>query len=95
MRFLRKAYYLLLNLYPRKYREEYEEELYTVFSQSLNDAFEIGGMEFAKTILDELLSMPKAIIHEYLRERRKIKMTGKFASRFEFAPGSRNETLAC
>ena len=85
---------MLLNLYPRKYREEYEEELYTVFSQSLNDAFEIGGMEFAKTILDELLSMPKAIIHEYLRERRKIKMTGKFASRFEFAPGSRNETLA-
>jgi hypothetical protein len=45
--------------------------------------------------LRELLGLPKAIIHEHLRERRKAQMTGKFASHFDFAPGSRNEIFGC
>ena len=44
--------------------------------------------------VNELAGLPKAIIYEHLRERRKAKMTGKLASRFNFEPGSRTETLA-
>ncbi|MEP0804723.1 MAG: hypothetical protein HRF47_04505 [Chloroflexota bacterium] len=55
---------------------------------------EAGGLEVARVTLHELFSMPKAIIQAHLRERRKRKMSGKFASRFDFEPGSRNETFA-
>ena len=94
MQFLLRFHHMLLNLYPKEYREEYGEELLMVFNLVLGDAFNSGRRELAETILHELLSLPKAIIHEHLRERRKRKMTGKFASRFDFAPGSRNETFA-
>jgi len=92
MRFLRKFHRSLLNLYPKKYREEYGEELHTVFNMSLNDA--IGRVEEIKIFLRDLMGLPRAILYEHLRERRKTKMTGKFSSRFDFEPGSRNETLA-
>ena len=94
MQFLLRVHRILLNLYPKGYREEYGEELHIVFNLSLNDSFNRSMGKRAGTILHELLSLPKAIIHEHLRERRKQKMTGKFASRFDFEPGSRNETLA-
>ncbi len=58
----------------------------------LDDA--VGRAEVIVVFLRELAGLPKAIIYEYLRERRKMKMAGKFASRFDFEPGSRNETLA-
>lgn len=51
-------------------------------------------MEVAVVALRELTGLPRAILYEHLRERRKQKMTGKFASRFDFEPGSRNEVLA-
>jgi hypothetical protein len=92
MRFIRKFHRLLLNLYPQKYREEYGEELHTVFSLSLDDA--TGWVEVITVFLRELTGLPQAILYENLRERRKTKMTGIFASRFDFEPGSRNETLA-
>lgn len=84
---------MFLNLYPKKYREEYGDELQTVFTLSLNDALNKDGTELVKTILREFSSLPKAIIHEHLRERRRLKMTEKSASRFDFEPGSRNEAL--
>jgi hypothetical protein len=40
------------------------------------------------------MGLPKAILYEHLRERRNTKMTGKFASRFDFAPGSWTESFA-
>jgi hypothetical protein len=94
MQLLRKFHRVLLNLYPKGYREEYGEELHIVFNLLLDDAFNKGKGELAGTILRELLGLPKAIIHEHLREWRKAQMTGKFASHFDFAPGSRNEALA-
>jgi len=94
MQLLRKFHRLLLNLYPKKYREEYGDEVHLVFNLSLDDALGRGGMELAGAILIEFVSLPKAIIHEHLRERRRKMMTGKFASRFDFTPGSRTEALA-
>jgi len=92
MQFLHTLYGLLLYLFPKTYREEYGEELQTVFYLSLDNAYNIGGLEFARVILQEFLSLPKAIVNEHLRERRKT-MTGKSASRFDFEPGSRTEAL--
>ena len=94
MEFIRKFHRLLLNLYPKWYREEYGDELQTVFNLSLGDALGRGEMKLVEAVLNELISLPRAIIHEHLREMRKKKMTGKFASRFDFAPGSRTESFA-
>lgn len=89
---MRGFYSFVLNLYPEKYREEYGGELQAVFNLSLDDAMQSGWMEVAQVIMRELLGLPGAILYEYLRERKKNAM--KISSRFEFEPGSRNETLA-
>lgn len=94
MWFLCRIYGFLLNLYPREYREEFGEEIQMVFSSSLDDAIRNGKLEVVNVVIRELLSLPKAIVHEHLRERNRVKMTGKFASRLDFAPGSRTESLA-
>lgn len=94
MQFLRKFHRFLLNLYPQKYREEYGDELQTVFNLSLADAMTKSSADVTVMSLHELHSLPQAVIYQHLRERRKAKMTGKFASQFDFEPGSRNEILA-
>ena len=70
MKFLRKLHRLLLKLYPQKYRKEYEDELHAVFNLSLEDAARRNGLELARVVLQESLSLPKAIIHEHLRKPR-------------------------
>ncbi|WKZ46300.1 MAG: hypothetical protein QY306_10830 [Anaerolineales bacterium] len=90
---MKDLYALLLNLFPSAYRDEYGEELQAVFGLSLDGAMRSGGGEPVRLVLRELVGLPKAIVHEHLRERRKQKMTGKFASRFDFEPGSRTEAL--
>lgn len=94
LQFLRWYYGLLLQLYPRNYREEYREELQAVFDLSLDEAVAKGGFEMEKLILRELISLPRAILLEYLHERRKRNMIRNFASVFDFAPGSHSEILA-
>jgi hypothetical protein len=91
---VRGLYSLLLRLFPRAYRAEYGDELQTVFDSSLDDAMRSGKLETVRVTLRELVNLPQAILYEHLRERRKRKMTGKFVSRFDFVPGSRNEILA-
>lgn len=93
MQSLRRFYGLLLHLFPKTYWEEYGEELQVVFNLSLEDAVKTGKLETARVGLCELASLPKAMIYEHLRERRK-KMGGRFLSYLEFAPGSRSEALA-
>jgi MFS family permease len=92
--FLHEFYGLLLTLYPRAYRADYGDELQAVFNLSLDDAMKTGWLELASVVLRELTGLPRAILYEHLRERKKNKMTGKFASRLDFEPGSRNEFLA-
>jgi len=93
LQFLCRLYGLLLWLYPKGYREEYGSELRAVFDLSLDDAMKEGKAKFTGVVLHELISLPKAIFYEHLRERRKAKMIGKFSSRFDFVPGSRREFL--
>lgn len=91
---MKRFYSLLLYLFPRAYREEYGDELQAVFGLSLDDALARGSFEFLGVILRELRGLPYAALHAHLRERRKRKMTGKSASRFDFEPGSRTESFA-
>lgn len=91
---MKKIYSLLLLLYPRSYRAEYGSELQAVFGLSFDNALMLGRLQSMHLVLRELISLPWAIIQEHLRERRKAKMTEKLASRFDFEPGSRNETFA-
>lgn len=94
LQFLRRFYGLLLFLYPRSYREEYGRELQAVFDLSVEDAATAGGFEVENLILREIIAFPGAVLHEYLRERRRTKMEKTFASHFDFAPGTRGEIWA-
>jgi hypothetical protein len=93
MQFIHRFYSLLLCLFPRRYRDEYGDELQAVFNLSVDEALERGTFEAAGVILRELSGLPQAIIHEHLRERRRMEMNKTFASRFDFAPGSRTESF--
>ena len=75
--FIRWFYSLLLNLFPRKYRHEFGEELQAVFVLSIADAAKAGSKEIVKVLLRELVSFPQAVLFEHLRERRKTGMTKK------------------
>ncbi len=68
--FIRRFYGLLLNLFPQNYRHEYGEELQAVFDLTLEDAAGQNNLELAQVILQEFVSLPKAIIHEHLRKPR-------------------------
>jgi hypothetical protein len=94
LQLLHKFYRVFLHFYPAAYREEYGSELQMVFDLSLNEAASRSGLEAGRLVLRELVSLPVAIIHEHIRERRKTKMTREFTSRFDFAAGSRKEILA-
>ena len=91
--FLYKLYAGLLILYPKTFREEYGEELQSVFDLSVEEAATEGGFELERLILRELLSLPKAVFLEHLRERRNEKMTRNFDTYFDFASGSWKEFL--
>jgi len=68
MEFIRKFHRLLLNLYPKWYQEEYRDELQMVFNLLLEDVAKQNGLEFARAVLQEFVSLPKAIIREHLRK---------------------------
>ena len=91
---LRKMYAALLKLYPKAFRQEYGDELQAVFDLSLDEAASQGEWEVEKLILREVVSVPRAILYEHLRERRNLTMKQTFASRFDFAPGTRGEIWA-
>jgi hypothetical protein len=82
-----------LNLFPKEYREEYGEELQAVFGLSIEEAATKGGFEVERLVLRELVSLPKAIVLEHIRERRNTKMDKSSASYFDFAYGSWKEFL--
>jgi len=90
---VRGLYSLLLYLFPKAYWDEYGDELQAVFNLSLDDAIRAGRFQVIRVILRELVSLPKAVVLEYLRERRKAKMDKGSASYFDFAYGSWKEFL--
>ena len=70
LQFIRYCYAQLLNLYPKWYRDEYGDELQTVFNLLLDEAARQNELELARAVLQEFFSLPKAIIHEHLRKPR-------------------------
>jgi len=91
---VRKFYSLLLRLFPKAYREEYGDELQTVFNSSLDDAVKAGWLEFAIVISRELVDIPGAILNEHLREMKSKKITGKVSAFFHFGHGSLREFIS-
>jgi hypothetical protein len=74
LRFFRNIYGLLLYLYPRAFLEEFREELEVVFDLSLQEAMRNGGNGVAAIAIRELLGLPRAILYEHLRQRRRSNM---------------------
>ena len=93
MQFIHEVHGLLLSFFPKNYREEYGDEMQAVFTLSFEEALNQGMVDAAGVALRELVSLPGAIFHEHIRESRKKKMAGKFASRFDLIPGSRKEAF--
>jgi hypothetical protein len=68
-------YKLLLLLFPAAFREEYGEEMLSVFQETLNEARENGRFTVWKTLLVELIGLPSAAFQyqpaefPYLRAR--------------------------
>jgi hypothetical protein len=94
MQFIHEVYGLLLSFFPKNYREEYGDELQTVFELSLEEAASKGGFELGKLILRELISLPMAVLIQHLRERRKAHMVKNFGTYFNFTHGSWREFLS-
>lgn len=93
MHFICRFYGLLLYLFPRTYREEYGDELQTVFNLSIEDAMKLGKVETIRVFFQELLSLPGAVIFEHLRERKSASMAKGSHSYFDFDYGSWKEFL--
>lgn len=87
-------YAVLLKLYPRSYQAEYGHELQAVFNLALDDEARQGGFSLVCIGLRELRDLPGAIILEHRRERRRQVIGTEKASRLDFEPGSRRETIA-
>lgn len=94
LQLLRGWFQALICLYPKAYREEYGDELQTVFNLSIEEAARRGKIETVKAFFREIITLPAAILHEHVRERRKAKMIKNLDSRLDFPPGSRSELLA-
>ena len=95
LQLLRHLYGMCLNLFPKKYREEYGEELQVVFGLSIEETTTKSGFEVGRLMLREFASLPKAAVLEHLRERRKSKMIkNNFDSHVNFPGGSRYEPFA-
>ena len=91
--FIHWFYGLLLSLFPKNYRHEYEDELQIVFELSIKDAIKTGWLEIVIVISREMVELPKAILYEHLREWRKVPMLKRFVSYFDFSHGSWKEFL--
>lgn len=60
-----RLYALLLRLYPRSFRAEFEEEVQAVFEDAVADAARRGGLLLAAVFLRELWDLPGALLREY------------------------------
>ncbi|MCK6539084.1 MAG: hypothetical protein L6Q26_03410 [Anaerolineales bacterium] len=71
------VYSKLLNLYPRRFQEEFAEEMQVVFNDSLNEAIKDGIAPLILICLRELGGLPFNILQEFRHEfeRKEINMT--------------------
>lgn len=78
-----------LTLYPRKFRDEFAEEMQVVFRDTLNEAFKNGILELALVCLRELVELPFNILKEFWHEikRKEINMITSETTRSEMIDG--------
>lgn len=67
-RFVIEWYARLLNLYPRRFRDEFAEEMQAVFRDSANDAIGNGILPLARLCLRELVGLPFNVLREFWHE---------------------------
>ncbi|MBN2502874.1 MAG: hypothetical protein JXB38_18990 [Anaerolineales bacterium] len=90
---IQQVYVHALKLYPRAFREEYAEELCTVFNLVTERAAQTGVLGLVKVAFRELRDLPFAIIAAYVRERRRMQMQNRLDRWFTHEPGSWQEIL--
>jgi hypothetical protein len=72
---------LLLRLYPPGFRSIFEDEMQTVFSQTISEASDKGALALGIVFLRELRDLPVAAFQERLLERQSgVTQTGKSAA---------------
>jgi hypothetical protein len=71
IRTLAQLYERVLHLYPRAYRQEYDEEMRSVFELAAEQADRRGLLALLSLCLRELCSLPGAIVHEHWRDVRR------------------------
>jgi hypothetical protein len=65
IRFIARIYALLVRLYPRSFRAEFEEEMRTVFGDAATEAASRGRTSLLGLCLRELRDWPKALLSEH------------------------------
>jgi hypothetical protein len=68
IRFAIKSYARLLNLYPRRFKDEFAEEMHHVFSNSVVEAAEEGTIAILEVCNREFMGMPFNILKEFWHE---------------------------
>ena len=90
---LQNWYRQALRLYPPTYRDEYADEMLTVFTLRLDQSAVQSRMDILKLCLHELRDLPLSVLAAYLRERNRQKMKNNLESWFVQEPGSGKEIL--
>jgi hypothetical protein len=70
VKFVIRLYAILLRLYPRQFRDEFGDEMQSIFTEALTEAAQRGHLVLIQTCVRELLNLPGAILREYLQARR-------------------------
>ncbi len=65
---LRAIFFPLLQLYPRRFREAFEEEMQTTFDDEMSEAVSTGMASVLSIWLRELASLPLSILREFWHE---------------------------
>jgi hypothetical protein len=88
-----KAYSRILNLYPRKFRDEFADEMQVVFRDSADEAAKDGVLSLALVCLRELGGLPFNILREFWREFQGEHMNRQDLSLMPLKPGSWGDSV--
>src|SRR5512135_93015 len=69
-----RIYNWLLYLYPREFRDEFADEMQSVFADSIADAARRGNIALIQVSLKELRDLLRAILREHWQARSKAIM---------------------
>ena len=74
MNLLARTYAALLHLYPHEFREEFGDEMCTVFSEALAETGERSGMALLAVCWREVRDLPIALWQEHALHHREVEM---------------------